>query len=450
MNPSRVTRSLGWFFASESSRFISWIFAIALGIRLVMVFVIGDAQHPKMYEHGEIAHNLAIGNGFTMHWPYEPLDSSRIAVLSVPIDHEGAFIPPLNPYIIYSVYLLFGERPTAVMILMILQAIIGALAIPLLYKTSRLLSTDATSRVVALIGACYIPAAIAVTTFSGSVVYQLIALAVLYFSFRAIRFGSFGILISLGLWSGLLTTIRSEFMLLGIMLVVVVVFVSSAAWVRSHRIAALASVLIPMMAVMMPWTIRNYRLFDRIVPTVSHPWFEIWRGNNIVVSNASFLQPTYDWVNPREFPDLVRHMDSIPYDRHFEPAVNDMFMAEAKHFIFSSPAAFVRLGLKKLLFFFTVDLSDRGARSPLYIILTIPVTGMIVFGLWQMLRDRSRRSEALIPTIIGLYYAALTVMTYTLPRYQIFLVLLLLPCASVAIERMKWFRSAERVAGGVS
>jgi hypothetical protein len=278
-----------------------------------------------------------------------------------------------------------------------------------------------------------------VTSFSGSAIYHLLAVAVFYLAVTVIQSGTPKTILLLAISMGLLTMARSEFLLLGAIMLPLAIMVSRAPVIRRLRLASIALGMSVFLAVIAPWTIRNYILFDRFVPVVSHPWFEIWRGNNSVVAHATFFEPTCDWVNPREFPQLVRRMDSIPYDRTFEPKVNDLFKTEATGFIFSSPLVFIQLGLKKILFLFTTDASDASAKNPLYVMLMFPAIVLIGWGMFAMFRHVAFRPESLIPVLFLCYYAGITVMTYALPRYQIYLFTTLLPVIAPGIDRA-WSR----------
>ncbi|HYM20933.1 MAG TPA: glycosyltransferase family 39 protein [Candidatus Kapabacteria bacterium] len=402
---------------------------------MAIAFAFGDTRHPEMYEHGAIAHNLLAGHGYAMHWPYESLDSTRRALMAKPIDHEGAFIPPLNPYIIYSAYIFFGESPAAALTLMLFYAGIGALLVPLIYKTSLLIADELGARIAAIIAAFFFPAAYAVVTFSGSVLYHLFAVLVFFYGIRLIQRRNISDGVLLGISCGVLTMLRSEFFILGFILIAVAGFSSRTkerVWQKNKLFLSSAAVCVAMIA---PWTIRNYILFDRFVPVLSHPWYEIWRGNNTYVAGGSFLErPTYIWINPKQFPDIVRKMDAVPYDRFFEPTVNDIFKAEAEQFVAASPGSTVILALKKLALLFTVDVTDVSARRPLYVLMVIPTIILIVTGILNILKHSLTKYEGMLFLVFAGYYILITIATYDLPRYQIYLLMALLPVISCYLK----------------
>ena len=412
-------------FGSSRTVFLWGVFILAFVVRLSIVFYYGNSTSPQMYEHGEIAHNLYTGHGFTMHWPYESFDSSRRAIMAVPPEHEGAFLPPMNPYLIYGAYLIFGETPASKEILMIFYALIGALCAPMVYQAALLIGSDRHARMAATVSALFLPAAYAVVTFSGSVLYHLLGVTILYSAFRLIRNRTVGSALLFGFCCGLMTMVRSEFFFLGVLLIASATIVS---WknIRQHSKEFIAA-LVVFVAVVSPWTIRNYQLFDRFVPVLSHPWYEMWRGNN---SHATGTTHSTDgssvWVTRQTDSSLIRQMDAIPYDSYFEPTVDQLFKKEVFEFIFSEPGRFIILGVKKISYLLTVDFSDASATNPVNIIFMFSVIVGVSIGVVRLWKS-SLIPERTIITVFIAYYFAMTLMTVMLARYQIFLFQALLP-----------------------
>ena len=395
---------------------------------MAIVISFGNAEHPQMYEHGDIANNLYQGNGYTMHWPYESLDSMRRGLMSKSPDHEGAFIPPINPYLIYGSYVLFGQTPTAITSLMLLYAICSALVIPVVYQSSRLLSTESGARWCAIISALFLPAAYSVTTFSGSPLYHLFGALIVLFAIRVIQFCQLTNVILLGVCCGIMTLLRSEFFLLSFLLIAFVVIYSRQKYSITQKIKSLVVSAGVCMLVITPWTVRNYKLFDRFVPVLSHPWFEIWRGNNVEVASGSlFSKETYVWVNPVQFPEIIKKMDATAYDRFFEVRVNDIFQASALEFMKANPGRVLYLSAKKIFYLLTIDMADPSVRNPTYLLSMLVVIPLTLFGLYKTITSKERRAEGMLFLLVFGYYLAITAVTFSLPRYQIYLFVLLLP-----------------------
>ncbi len=423
-------------FRSSRSQFLWCVFIVALIIRVAIVLSFGDADHPQMYEHGDIANNLYHGNGYSMHWPYQSLDSSRREVMSKPPDHEGAFIPPINPYLIYGSYLLFGQGPVALTSLMLLYALCSALVIPIVYQSSRLLSTESGARWCAIISTVFLPAAYSVVTFSGSPLYHLFGALIVLLAIRVMQLSELRNVVLLGLCCGVMTLLRSEFFLLSFLVIMLVVIFPRREYSRMRKIKMLVVSAGVCLLVTTPWTIRNYTLFDRFVPVLSHPWFEIWRGNNTEVASGSlFSKETYIWVNPVQFPEMIKKIDAIPYDRFFEVRVNDVFHASALEFMKANPGSVLSLGIKKILYLLTIDIADPAVRSPIYILSMLVVIPLTLFGLYKTITSKERRAEGMLFLLLFGYYLTITAVTFSLPRYQIYLFVMLMPLVGVMLQK---------------
>ncbi|MDP4219438.1 MAG: glycosyltransferase family 39 protein [Bacteroidota bacterium] len=442
-----------WIFSSAQKRFVVGITVVALGIRLAIIIFAGNPQHPQLYEHGEIAHNLYTGHGFAMHWPYPPLDPARAAVQKEPPQYQGAFMPPINPYQIYCAYLVFGESATAITILMLLSAVYSSLAPIVVYSTAKLFSSENASRSSALIAVFFLPAAFAVTTFSGSSLYQLVILLTLLLAVRSVLQPSYRHFILFGILAGVMTLLRSEFYAVGFILIAVA---GVMAW-RSDKIKITwkyaAAGVIMMTAITAPWSIRNYDLFGKFIPIVDHPWHEIWRGNNIYASGS-----TYDasgnsvWENASQYPAIIRALDSLPYDQQFDLRADSIFHGEAIEFIKAHPAKFAELGAIKLFSLMTIDYHYAPTRNVLYLILMMMVILPSVFGAITLVRNSRQSKDYRVAFVYGtffFYYCGIIVITFILPRYQIYIFSAFLPLTGMGISSLRdKLRSAKKGQAG--
>ena len=431
-------------FSSRKKSFLLAVTLLALIIRLgIITFVahpqqiIDDPKQTLLYEHGWIAHNLYIGHGFSMYWPYESLDSVREGVKKYPPKWEGAFLPPLNPYLLYIAYEVFGESAGALYAMMILYALVSCFIPLAVYKLARLLGSESSARVSAIIAAFFLPGAYAVITFSGSALYQLLGVVVLYFAVLSVQRPSYRSFLLLGLSCGIMTQLRSEFFFLEFLLIAVVIVLARAQG-RNILRKGLAAALV-CIAIIAPWSIRNYVLFHQFVPVLSHPWYEMWRGDNIFATGTTFKEEGGGavWVNSDNYPWLVRRMDSIPFDRFFEAKVDGIFKDEVVTFIVRHPAQFLWLGTKKLAYFFTFDPDQPSCRNPLFFIPMLLVSGLTIAGFYRLARDRSRRNAFYVLFVFFGTYMFMTFMTVMLTRYQLYVFTSVLAVTGLMFDRSK-------------
>lgn len=77
----------------------------------------------------------------------------------------------------------------------------------------------------------------------------------------------------------------------------------------------------------LPWTIRNYVVFDRFIPLRSNFSFELYIGNN----------ENYADEHPRFPPPITKNRETVRYIRMGETAFMDEELRKAKLFMFSHP-----------------------------------------------------------------------------------------------------------------
>ena len=294
------------------SKFIISALLAALLIRIGIFLVIGNFEDPEMYEHGAIARNLHQHGMFTMHWPYPSLSYDRIAEYQEPPPYEGAWIPPLNPYIIYIFFEIFGDNAAGYFALMLLNAILGALAVIPTYRIADLLAGKKAAFASTVLAVFFLPAGYGVITFSGSQLYHFLALMNIYFAIKFIYEPKIRFIICCAIFAGFQTLTRSEYLALSFVIIGVSVFVS---WKRNSNfslIKAVSFAYIIFIMIVSPWIIRNTILFDKFVPIVSHPWHEVWRGNNYQASGGASDKEGEDvWLNYKFSPHIIPKLDQI-------------------------------------------------------------------------------------------------------------------------------------------
>lgn len=377
-----------------------------------------------MWEHGEIARNLNTGHGFAMHWPYPSQDSARIAIQRLPPKYEGSFMPPVNPYLIFGMYSLFGMNKNAALALMLFYAIMSSLIPLVVYKSGLLLFDERSARLSAIISTFFLPGAYAVVTFSGSPLYQLLAVSVLYYGVLSTQTPTLRSFFLLGVCSGVLVLLRSEFLALSFILISVAIFFAA----RKHRkrdILRYGLLSLSVCSVIIaPWTIRNYNLFHQFVPVVDHPWHEIWRGNNVYATASNYdSKGNVFWENAAQFPSIINGLDRLPYDQSFDLKADSIFHREAVSFIENNPLQCAGLGVKKIVEFVTVDFHHPDTKNPFYSVFMLGISFLTIFGALQLFRKSKETRNFAAPVLYGvffLYYLAILVSTFMLPRYQIY------------------------------
>jgi hypothetical protein len=411
-------------------------------LRLGIAISFSEVDSPKLYEHGQIAENLYNGHGFAMHWPYTPSDSLRAELMKSPPQHEGAFLPPIHPYIVYFSYVIFDKGISAIIALLVLNTLVSA-CIPLAtYALTKVLFNERAARVVSFVAMTFLPAAIAVATFSGSVYYQLLVLINILFFVKLYKHGKVSHYIFAAITTGVMILLRSEYLILGLVLFGVSCILS----VHPKNVVNAVLFVAVVAAIVGPWTYRNYQLFGTFVPVLSHPWYEIWRGNNDIATGTTTDENGRSiWVENSTFPKLIKSLDALPYDNKFEVRADSIFREDVLDSWRSEPTKYAGLALKKVGYFFTIDFNNPTSRNLVYLLFSVSGWIVIISSLVKLVKSKITRDYLfffVFFSVFLLYYIALTAATVMLPRYQIYVIVALMPLLGVFLSQVEGYKAA--------
>jgi hypothetical protein len=172
--------------------------------------------------------------------------------------------------------------------------------------------------------------------------------------------------------------------------------------------------------------VRNYNVFGKIVPIVSRPWFEIWRGNNPDATGTAWKKDgswycsiLADSTNIQ----LTREFDSIPYTNAFELRANDIMKREALTFMREHPTEVATLAIQKIGFLWIHDLYNPQSQKTAYIVFMVSASILIWCGFWALwqLNDKHLKDGAIL--LYGayiLFYTGIFALTFVLPRYRVY------------------------------
>ncbi|HYF04282.1 MAG TPA: glycosyltransferase family 39 protein, partial [Patescibacteria group bacterium] len=383
----------------ETRKFLFITFLSAFFIRVLIVFTLGNWTNPDLYEHGGLARNMLHGHGFSYHWPYISLDPERIALKQLPPKFYSAFIPPVNPYIIFLAFRTFGDTPVAHLCLLLFNCICSALCVPVVFKITELLKTgNLAPRLSAIATVFYIPGAFAVTTYSGSALYHLLVLLVMLSTLSLLKIPRAKKYILLGMLCGILTLTRSEFLLPAFVLILYSVLYpyfkdDSIQDLRKLLLYGSASMVI-CAGIIAPWTYRNFQLFGRFIPVVSHPWHEIWKGYNpYSLGGMNNTLGKGNWVHPVINKDLVMRLDALPYDQMFEIRADAEFKKDAINFIKKNPGRSIFLTFNKVFMLWVVDYTYPKALNPINVFFSLFAVIPIFIGIFSFSYKSKERHE---------------------------------------------------------
>jgi hypothetical protein len=171
----------------QNNKELSIIFLFGFISAVVIVLLLAEREDPEFYEHGLIAENIYENGVYGFNKDYSSRIEERSEGFRKPTNVPGAYIPPLNPLIIYLNYAVFGKNSLAYTAYFLINAILYALALCLVYliALSNLNGRSATFAVI--IYFLYLPTLYSVTKGSGGPLYHFLTLLSIFFAIQIIQ-----------------------------------------------------------------------------------------------------------------------------------------------------------------------------------------------------------------------------------------------------------------------
>lgn len=243
----------------------------ALAARLAAILLRGDWGSAAAGEFGSLGAGLLEGSGFafneaalyTQHGLYEPSSAQ----------------PPTYPLLLAGLYWLFGAKASAAHVAALLvNAVLGAATVPIAYNGIRRVGgTHAVGVCAAALLAFWPTQLFAVTLVHPlTLVTLLVVLSVaLYYlsleTHRVMSWIGFSVVTSLAA-----LTEPTLLPALGLALILVL----GSKLPRSLRVRNGLLLVVCALALIGPWTFRNWRVHGTIQPVTATFWSSVWKGNN--------------------------------------------------------------------------------------------------------------------------------------------------------------------------
>lgn len=387
---------------------VCWMLVVAVSVRLIVAGLMIDEHlnpardHWKFgWEMGRVARSICDGHGF----------SAPFGGASGPT----ALMPPVYPYLIAACMKLFGRYTAAstFAILTLNSIFASATIIPVYLLSKRLLG----ARTAIVTGWTWALFPYSIYLSAGRIwEFTLTCMIASFIWLQTLRLQESQKIMEWLLWGGLwgLAAMVSPALLgplpfLGLWLVV-----------RRYRarltwfLPALSSAVV-FLALIAPWTLRNYHAFHRLVPLRDGFWLEVHVGNN---GDTSDVEPysAHPSTNAAEYRDWVR-LGEIGY--------LDAKKAESESFIRQHPLFFAWMSLRHFTYtwtgFWSLDARFLAAE-PFHIpnvLFTTTMTALMLTGLAYLWRDGN--AQAALPLVIILatfpvvYYITHPSMDYRHP-----------------------------------
>lgn len=428
------------------------IIVVAVVLRVMAALYLGNEVTPlpgiaDQDSYHALAQRVLGGHGFSFGEPWWPATRA-----GEPTAH-WSFL-----YTLYlaAVYAVFGVNP---LVARLIQAVAVGILYPLLiYRlTLRLFAArpqpvraEATPAVLVGLGAAGITAVyIYFVYYAGALMTESLFILAIVWSFdvavqvsQAERPSARQWLL-LGLALGVTVLLRQLFLLFVPFLLL---WLGWTQWWRGvrGRLWQLALPLVVIVALMLPWTVRNYRAFGMVVPLNTNSGYAFFWGNH-AIHGTRFVPilsaKTYGELLP---PELL-HLNEAELDS----ALLDLALAE----VFADPWRYFLLSLSRIPPYFTFwPTADSSLLSNLSRLFSFGLfLPFFLYGLWRSLRMRfaSLRDWLASPwTLIYLFmlvYTGIHVLTWTLIRYRLPVDAFLTLFGGLALVRLAAWMTARRV-----
>jgi len=338
--------------ARREMLFLAALFLVALGLRVCFVHRYQAWVSPTQNEHHVVAVNLLNGEGYTGGFDYAKRGPTTIPY-------------PLYTFLLAGWYWLAGAVRQEAAIdavwtgrtaqstyywLMMAQCVLSALVPALSYLIARRIFTRAESVVAAALVALDYFLAITPTYVSQPALHILLVSALMLAVFRFAETPTLGRAVAAGALFGLasLTKTAIAFFLL---------FSSVLLWRhlrvrRRLKLALVGAIWITSAVVILPWTIRNYIAFGRLIPISSTFGMHLWVGSNAHANGGVYHEDGRS-VAEHAPPELLAELtDKAGRPNKLSHEVSDVFMKHAAAWIRANPGRFVILRFRSLFYTF--------------------------------------------------------------------------------------------------
>jgi 4-amino-4-deoxy-L-arabinose transferase-like glycosyltransferase len=313
----------------------------AILVRLPVAFVMGNEVTPLPAVHDQLsydalARSLLAGEGysFTKKWyPFTPANT--------PTAH-WSFSYPLY---LAGVYTITGYHPLAARLV---QGVLGGVLICLLiYLIGRRVANEKVGLAAAALAAVYgyfIYYSVALMTETFFIIFLLLAL---YLALELKEKPTVVRWLLLGLALGMATLLRQT-MLLFVPFLLLWLF-----WELKGRNGRWWHFILPIIVIVLlivPWTIRNYLIYDQFLPLNSNAGYALYASNNPNL--------TTDWQNEEVVVPIPAELTG-----QNEAELNNALTRMGIEFIAADPIRYLRLNLDKSLEYFKFWPSSESSRT---------------------------------------------------------------------------------------
>lgn len=416
--PSSVLVALA---VAAAARIVAWVFVDTALLRAT------DGPHAVLMEYGIIARNILAGHGFAYTWT--TFSGSSVIL-------QSAYMPPGQVWIDTACLWLFGPGLGGVFAVFVINVALGVVAVYLISRIADVLFASRRITNVTLWGAALFPPFIyATATFGVSSAVMAINAFILLECIKSIRSShnrilEWGSVVRIGIGFGALLLFRGEAPLFLAVTAGLFLWV----WRKALRqaVVRVGAVVLIALAIVAPWTLRNYLAFDRFILTSTNGGFNFYRGNNPgSIGSAWTPEGSAVWGTDEQWQRAERSMTS---GGAFERSLSQIFYSDAMEWIGSHPGDAAMLALRKGVIFWTVDRMSPMGGTLAYMSISIVTLVLLLIGLYRLRASPGDLHGISLIFVWTVTSTMVAMIFFPMPRLQVIMIAGYFPIVAVGAD----------------
>lgn len=387
--------------------FLKIIIVLSLIGKLLFVFIFINLNDLEYYEYGDIANNLYQGHGYSL---LHEIDKAGNDLNRSVEPNISAYMPP--GYVFY-LYPFFAISDTIVRNLLIIfsQILISCLLIFLVYKFTREYFSETSALIAAAITGFLPEFVFAHTHIQITLFYHIgiVALLLQLYKLNSYKI-NFNAIIIIGIIFGSLILFRSEILLFAT--IIIIYLINKRDFKESVIIMGIIILII------LPWQVRNYIVFDKIIPITTSSGLNLYRGHN-----------PYD-IGEWGDDSLFAQIRSVRNEEDFEVKMNDIYLESAFTSIKENPDKEIVYLFIKLYNLWIINVSDNRTFNIFYL---IPWVVLLLFSVYGLFKSGSWDVHK-FSYLYFIFFSIVVIIFFALPRYQTMMKIALVPFAAAGVE----------------
>ncbi|MCX6156119.1 MAG: hypothetical protein NT007_18375 [Candidatus Kapabacteria bacterium] len=394
------------FFQKFTKNKILPIIAFTLALRIIFVWIYFDFSSESNYlEYGNIAKNIVAGKGFSLFYLNQDKIEFNASENSKPV--PSAYMPPAYLAVILPFFTIKSIILRNIALL-IFNILLSLFSVYLIFRVTNHAFNERVALLSAILYSIFPDFIYIVATIGPTLIYHILILLLIYNLSKIESVWNYKHTFVIALICAILPLFRSEFIVFNLFLAFYMVY-------RKKWLNALLIALFSILA-LLPWQLRNYYTFNKIIPLTSASGINLYRGNN----------PYYDafWEDDK----IAITLKEIPMNKNFEIARDSVFMSEALKSIKSKGISGNLLNIITKEFHLWVgNPFDRKNSNIFYYIPWMLALVLLIIGVVKNFSFNKYQYFYLFM----IYHSLIAAIFFVIQRYQTLMKPLLLPFISL-------------------